>query len=99
MNKRHNSYEKNGTQQICRSLWNKEFRFSIFLPYLVYFGGKIESLIFTKTFFMVKTRTVDQKWLVISFWTLKKCAKAQSNPIVLRKVIVFTDNDNRQISS
>ena len=47
---------------------------------------------------MDKTRTICQKWLVnelvFYFWVLKKCAKAQSNPIILSKVIVLTDVDN-----
>ena len=41
----------------------KKFCFSIFLSYLVYFGGKIECFLFTKTFFMHKTRTIGRKWL------------------------------------
>ena len=52
---------------------------------------------------MNKTITVDQKWLinelVLSFWALKKSAKAQSNLMILSKVIAVTDdndNDNRQ---
>ena len=48
---------------------------------------------------MDKTRTIGQKWLanelIHSFLALKKCAKAQSNPVILSKVIVFT-NDRRQ---
>ena len=51
---------------------------------------------------MDKTITVGQKLLfnelVLSFWALKKCAKAQSNLMILSKVIAVTDkdNDNRQ---
>ena len=49
---------------------------------------------------MDKTITVGQKWLVdelcLSFWALKKSAKAQSNLAILSKVIAVTDNDNRQ---
>ena len=52
---------------------------------------------------MDKTITVGQKWLVnelvLSFWALKKPYKAQSNLIILSKVIAVTDdndNDNRQ---
>ena len=45
---------------------------------------------------MNKTRTVDQKWLVneldLSFYAIKKYAKAQSNFIIFWKVIVFTDD-------
>ena len=41
---------------------------------------------------MDKTGTVGKKWLVsellFSFWALKKCAKTQSNPIILLKVIM-----------
>ena len=61
---------------------------------------------------MDKTITVCQKWLVnelvLSFWTLKKCAKVQLNLMILSKVIAVTDNDsdsdndnddNRQTSS
>ena len=47
---------------------------------------------------MDKTITVGQKWLVnelvLSFWALKKCAKAQFNLMILSKVITLTDNDN-----
>ena len=42
---------------------------------------------------MDKTRTVGQKWLfnklVLSFYAIKKCDKAQSNPIIFSKVIVL----------
>ena len=45
---------------------------------------------------MNKTRTIGQKWLVtelfLYFLALQKCAKAQSNPIILSKVIVLTDD-------
>ena len=47
---------------------------------------------------MDKTITVGQKCLVnqlvLSFWALKKCAKAQSNLMILAKIIAVTDNDN-----
>ena len=47
---------------------------------------------------MDKTITVGQKWLVnelvLSFSTLKKSAKAQSNLMILSKVIAVTDDDN-----
>ena len=50
---------------------------------------------------MDKTITVGQKWLVnelvLSFWALKKSAKAQSNLsnlMILSNVIAVTDNDN-----
>ena len=43
---------------------------------------------------MDKTKTVCQKWLGnredVSFWTMKKCAKSQSNSIVLSRVILVT---------
>ena len=52
-------------------------------------------LIFTKTFFMDKIRTIDKNWLVnelvLLFYVLKRCAKFQSNPIILSRVIVSTD--------
>ena len=56
---------------------------------------------------MDKTITVGQKWLVnefvVSFWVLKKCAKAQSNLMIISKVIAVTDDndndDNRQIDT
>ena len=47
---------------------------------------------------MDKTRAVAQKCLmselVFSFCALKKCVKAQSNPIILSKVIVLKDDDD-----
>ena len=47
---------------------------------------------------MDKTIIVCQKWLVnelvLSFSALKKCAKAQSNLMILSKVIALTDDDN-----
>ena len=47
---------------------------------------------------MDKTRTVRQKCLfnelVLSFWALKKSAEAQSNLMILSKVIAVTDDDN-----
>ena len=47
---------------------------------------------------MDKTITVRQKWLVnelvLSFWALKKSAKAQSNLMILSKVMAVTDDDN-----
>ena len=43
---------KNVQREIGRSLWNKEFCFSILMLYLVYFCGKMELLIFTKTFYL-----------------------------------------------
>ena len=47
---------------------------------------------------MDKTLTVGQKWLVnelvLSFSALKKSAKAQSNLVILSKVIAVTDDDN-----
>ena len=47
---------------------------------------------------MDKTKTVGQNRLIsredLFFLALKKCTKAQSNPTILSKVIVFTDNDN-----
>ena len=47
---------------------------------------------------MDKTITVGQKCLVnelvLSFWALKKSAKAQSNLMILSKVIAVTDDDN-----
>ena len=65
------------------------------MPYLIYFGEKMEFFIFIKTFFMVKMRTIGKKWLinelVLSFWAYKRCAKFQSNPIILLRVIVSTD--------
>ena len=53
---------------------------------------------------MDKTITVGQKWLVnelvLSFWALKKSAKAQFNLMILSKVIAVTnDNDNRQTAT
>ena len=60
----------------------------------------------TKYTIMDKTKTVVQRWLfkkcILSFWALKKCPKAQSNPIIPSKVIVLTDdddNDDRQTPS
>ena len=45
---------------------------------------------------MNRIRTIGQKWLVkelvLAFWTLKRCAKFHSNPIILSKVIVSTEN-------
>ena len=45
-----------------------------------------------------KIITVGQKWLVnelvLSFWALKKSATAQSNLMILSKVIAVTDDDN-----
>ena len=58
--------------------------------------------ILLKPFLMDKTIIIRQKWLtyelILSFLILKKCAKAQFNPIILLKVIAVTDddNDNRQ---
>ena len=47
---------------------------------------------------MDKTITVGQKWLVnefvLSFGALKKCAKAESNLMILSEVIAITDDDN-----
>ena len=48
-----------------------------FLPYLVYFSGKMNFFyFFTKTLFMDKTRTICKKWLVneldLSFRAPKK---------------------------
>ena len=52
-------------------------------------------LIFTKKLFMDKTRTFTKKCLVNElvhfFWVLKTCAKFQSNPIILSRVIASTD--------
>ena len=51
---------------------------------------------------MDKTVTIGQKCLVnefvLSFWALKKSAKAHSNLMIVSKVIAVTDgdNDNRQ---
>ena len=64
------------------------------MPYLIYFGGKMEFFILTKTFFMDKTKKISQKWLVkklaIYFWAFKRCANFQCNPISLWRGIVFT---------
>ena len=53
--------------------------------------------IFTETFFMDEIRTIGKKWMVnelgLSFWALKR-SKFQSNPIILSKVIVFTDDND-----
>ena len=47
---------------------------------------------------MDKTITVGQKGLVnelvLCLWALKKSAKAQSNLMILSKVIAVTDDDN-----
>ena len=52
-----------------------------------------------KTFFMDKTRTIGQKWLVnehvLSFRALKRCTKCQLNPIILSGAIVSTDAGQR----
>ena len=65
------------------------------IPYLVYVDRKMEFLVFIKTFFMDKTRTIKQKWLVnelvLSFWAFKRCAEFQSNLITLLRVIVSTE--------
>ena len=49
---------------------------------------------------MDKTITVGQKWLVnelvLSFWALKKSAKAQSNLMILSKVIAVTNDDDNE---
>ena len=51
-----------------------------------------------KSIFLDKTRTVCQKSLfnklVLSFWSLKRYAKAQSNLVILSKVIVLIDKNN-----
>ena len=58
----------------------------------------MDYFILLKPFLMDKTITVGQKLLVnelvLSFWALKKCAKAQSNLMILSKVIAVTDDDN-----
>ena len=49
---------------------------------------------------MDKIRTVGQKWLVnervLFLWTLKKWTKAQSNLMILSKVIAVTDDVNEK---
>ena len=46
---------------------------------------------------MDKTRTIGHKFLVNrrTFCVLQNYAKAQSNPLILSKVIVVTDDDDR----
>ena len=51
---------KNGHQEIYRFLWNKQFCFSTFYTF-IFFGRKMEFLIFTKTFLMDKTGTICLK--------------------------------------
>ena len=55
----------------------------------------MDFLIFVKTVFMDKTKTVGQKWLAnefdLHFLTLKKCTKDQSNRSIFSKVIVLTN--------
>ena len=77
--------------------------FPTFCLYLVYFDGKIVFLISRKTFFMDKIRTIGQKWLVkklvLSFWALKKCTKARSNPNRKLSCLQATTTADRQAPS
>ena len=63
--------------------------------YFLWFGQKIEFLIYYKAFSINKTRTIGQKWLAneldLHFSILKEYTKGQSNLLIFSKVIVLTD--------